>query len=116
MTVPTISLPPTQEKCVQKDDSKLKTRTHDLDSATSALRAELEKPSETLAGILEPMEGDIRAALKAKKTPTAIAKLLKGNGIDASLNALRTHVVAIQNSKPRSKKRETQSARLRAVS
>jgi hypothetical protein len=94
----------------------LKTRTHNLDSATAALRADLEKPSETLAGILEPLEGDIRAALRAKKTPTAIAKLLKENGIDASLNALRTHVVMIQNSKPKTKKRETQSAKLRAVS
>jgi hypothetical protein len=84
---------------------------HDLTAASAALDAAIAQPKRGQIGAsLTPLEPKIRAALKAKMTPTAIAKLLKANGVNASLDGLRRHVKAVATGKKRNGKPSAKSA------
>ena len=84
---------------------------HDLSTAASALDAAIAQPRRgDLGASLSELEPKIRAALKAKMTPTAIAKLLKANGVNASVDGLRRHVKAVADGKKRARKPVAKSA------
>jgi hypothetical protein len=84
---------------------------HDLTAASAALDAAIAQPRRgDLGASLAELNPKIKAALKAKLTPTAIAKLLKANGVNASLDALQRHVKAVADGKPPRQKRSMKSA------
>jgi hypothetical protein len=85
---------------------------HDLTTAASALDAAIAQPRRgDLGASLSELEPKIRAALKAKMTPTSIARLLKANGVNASVDGLRRYVKAVADGKKPARSRNGKAHR-----
>jgi hypothetical protein len=101
---------PMQRNASRKMTLNVIDTTHDLAAASAALDAAIAQPKRGQIGdALAPLEPKIRAALKANMTPTAIAKLLKANGVNASLDGLRAHVKAVADGKKPGRGRSAKS-------
>jgi hypothetical protein len=85
--------------------------THDLPAASAALDAAIATPKRgDLGASLSELEPRIKAALKAKMTPTSIAKILKANGVNASVDGLRRYVKAVADGTKRPRKPSVKSS------